>query len=82
MRTSWYRTMSTYKQVLSAETREKEQKFQTELDLWRQNVKKDAQLEAGRGKGSLSLGGIEALLKRISEEVTIEAQKRQQVASR
>jgi hypothetical protein len=83
MRTSWYRIKrkgtqaKTSQQVLSTETREREQKLQTELDLWRQQVKKDAQLEASRGKGSLSLGGIEALLRKISEEVTIEAQERQ-----
>lgn len=88
MRTSWYRIkrrngthLGTVKQVLSAEIRTREQKIQTEQDLWRQQVKKEAQLEAGRGKGSLSLGGIEALLRRISEEVTIEAQERRKVAS-
>jgi len=87
MRTSWYRIkrngaqVSTGKQVLSAETREREQKIQAEFDLWRQQVKQEAKHEVGRGKGSLSLGGIEALLKRISEEVTIEAQERRKVAS-
>ena len=69
--------VSTDQQVLSVETREREQKVQTELDLWRQQVKTEAKQEAGRGKGTLSLGGIEALLKRVSEEVTIEAQERQ-----
>jgi len=87
MRTSWYRAkrngthLSTVKQVLSVGTREREQKIQTEQDLWRQQVKKEAKLEAGRGRGSLSLGGIEALLRRISEEATIEAQKRRKVVS-
>jgi len=73
--------LSTVKQVLSAEIKAREQKTQTEQDIWRQQVKKEAKLEAGRGRGSLSLGGIEALLRRISEEVTIEAQKRRKVAS-
>jgi hypothetical protein len=66
-------------QVLSPETREREQKLQTELELWRQQVKKEAQLEASRGKGSLAFGGVEAQLRRISEQVTREAQERQRM---
>ncbi len=81
MRTLWYSAkrngtqVSIGKQVLSAATREREQKLQTEFELWEQQVKKEAQLEAGRGQGALALGGIEALLKRISEQVTREAQE-------
>jgi hypothetical protein len=64
-------------QILPPETWEREKKLQTELELWRQQVKKEAQLEASRGKGSLTLGGIEAQLRRISEQVTREAQEKQ-----
>ena len=82
MRRSWYRIKRNGTQVspvLSAETREREQKYQTELEMWRQQVKMEAQQEAGRGKGSLALGGIEALLRKISEQVTREAQERRKV---
>ena len=81
MRTSWYRAqrdgtkVSIGQQVLSAATMEREQKLQIEFELWEQQVRKDAQLEACRGQGALALGGIEALLWRISEQVTREAQK-------
>ena len=82
MRTLLYRARQssiqiwTSEQILSPETREREKKIQTELELWGLQVKKDAQLEASRGKGSLTLGGIEAQLRRISEQVTREAQEK------
>jgi hypothetical protein len=66
--------------VLSPETREREKKMQTELELWQQQVKKEAKLEAGRGTGSLVFGGVEAQLRRVSEQVTREAQEKQKRA--
>lgn len=82
MRILWYKAKrngtqaSTGKQFLSAATMEREQKIQTELELWGQQVKMDAQSVASRGKGALALGGIEALLRKISEQVTREAQEK------
>ena len=70
------RPAATGEQVLSAETRERERKLQTELVLWEQQVKKEAQLEACRGKGTLAFGGVESQLRRISEQVTHEAQEK------
>jgi hypothetical protein len=72
----------TGEQVLSPETREREKKIQIELELWQQQVKREAQLEAGRGTGSLVLGGVEAQLRRVSEQVTHEAQEKQKQARR
>jgi hypothetical protein len=85
MRTSVYtvlrmgtgRLAPTSEQVLSPETSEREKKFQTELELWGQQVKWEAQLEACRGTGVLVFGGIEAQLRRVSEQVTREAQEKQ-----
>ena len=88
MRTSLYqvlriravRPVTTDEQVLSLETREREKKLQTELELWCQQVKKEALLEACRGTGVVTLGGVEAQLKRVSEQVTHEAQEKLKLA--
>jgi hypothetical protein len=66
---------------LSPETREREKKIQTELELWGLQVKREAQFEASRGTGSLAFGGVEAQLKRVSEQVTREAQEKRRKAS-
>jgi hypothetical protein len=46
------------------------------MELWRQQVKKEAQLGASRGIGSLVFGGVEAQLRSVSEQVTREAQEK------
>jgi hypothetical protein len=56
---------------------ESEKKEQTEREVWEQKVKKDAQADASKGKGSVTLGGVEAQLKRLSEQVTRDAQEKQ-----
>jgi hypothetical protein len=67
-------------QFLSPETREREKKIQTELELWALQVKKDAQSEASRGKGAVVFGSAEAQLRRLSEQVTREAQEKRKKA--
>lgn len=73
-------TVTTGEQARSPEIREREKKLQTELELWCQQVKMEAKLEASRGTRVLIFGGIEAQLRRVSEQVTHEAQERQKRA--
>ena len=88
MRTSLYqalrsragRSVITDEQVLSPETWEQERKLRMKLELWGEQVKKEAQLEASRGTGVLTFGGVEAQLRSVSEQVTREAQEKQQSA--
>ncbi len=90
MYTSLYRAMrirggaasgSMAEQFLSPEVREREKQIQTELELWGLQVRKEAQFEASRETGSLAFGGVEAQLKRVSEQVTRDAQEKRRKAS-
>ena len=90
MRTSLYQALrsragrpaTTGEQVLSPETWERERKLRMKLELWGEQVKKEAQLEASRGTGVLTFGGVEAQLRKVSEQVTREAQEKQLRARR
>ena len=74
------RQVSAGKRLLFSETQENEKGQQTELELWEQKVKKEALSEACKRKNCVAFGGIEAQMRRISEQVTHDAQERRKHA--
>ncbi len=60
------------------EIKEKDEKAQTEIWVWK--VHEVALHEANQREGPLMFGGIEPLLKKVSEEVTRKAQEQYRAA--
>ena len=60
------------------EIKEKDEKAQTEIWVWK--VHEVALHEANQREGPLTFGGIEPLLKKVSEEVTRKAQEKYRAA--
>jgi hypothetical protein len=60
------------------EIKEKDKKTQTEIWVWK--VHEVALHEANQREGPLTFGGIEPLLKKVSEEVTRKAQEKYRAA--
>jgi hypothetical protein len=56
--------------------KEEVKRAQTEFEIWEQQVRQDARYEAGKKGGPLVLGGTEAQLRKISEDITREAQEK------
>ncbi len=57
-------------------TEEREKQIQTDVEAWGWKVQEDALQEAARREGPPALGSIEVQLKRISEQVTRQAQEK------
>jgi hypothetical protein len=51
-------------------------KARVEFEIWEQQVRQEARCEVTKKGGPLSMGSIEVLLKKISEEVTHKAQEK------
>lgn len=56
--------------------KEKEKRIQTEVEAWGWKVQEGALQEAARREGAPALGSLEIQLKRLSEQVTRQAQKK------
>jgi hypothetical protein len=63
------------------ETEEREKQIQTDVEAWGWKVQEDALQEAARREGPPALGSIEVLLKRVSDQVTQQAQEKYQRAA-
>lgn len=61
---------------VSSTVAEANKKMQTELDLWREAVHEDALHAAAQRGGPITFGGVEAMLRLVSEQVTRAAQER------
>ena len=57
-------------------TEEREKQIQTDVEAWGWKVQEDALQEAARREGPPALGSIEVQLKRVSEQVTRQAQEK------
>jgi hypothetical protein len=57
-------------------TEEREKQIQTDVEAWGWKVQEDALQEAARREGPPALGSIEVLLKRVSDQVTQQAQEK------
>lgn len=66
----------TFGPVPRTETEGREKEIQTKVEEWEWKVQEDALQEAARRGGSLALGSIEIQLKRVSEQVTHQAQEK------
>ncbi len=60
----------------ASEMKEKGKRIQTEAEAWGRKVQEGALQEAARREGAPRLGGLEAQLKRLSEQVTRQAQEK------
>jgi hypothetical protein len=58
------------------------EKKQAEVEIWARSVQQEALGEAGKKVGTLTLGDLEAQLKKVSEQVTREAQEKQERQTR
>ena len=66
------------KDMSTSDAEEKAKKVQTEIEEWSWNTHHDAHQEASKRQGSLALGSIEAQLRRLSEQMTRQAQEKQE----
>jgi len=66
----------TFGSVPRTATEEREKQIQTDIEAWRWKVQEDALQEAARREGPPALGSIEVQLKRVSEQVTRQAQEK------
>jgi hypothetical protein len=66
----------TFGSVSHTATEEREKQIQTDIEAWGWKVQEDALQEAAQGGGPPALGSIEVQLKRVSEQVTQQAQEK------